>query len=226
MNNLNKPIKSRSLSAQIYNNLLERIQNGGLDPEERLVDIDLAAQLGVSRMPVREALLRLQNEGYVMGTSRGFRLPELSTSDMEEIFEIRLLLEPIAAQEACLLLTEEQLQLLTQYHADSLLAHKNNNVQAFISANALFRKVWLDSASNKRLVKLIKRFADHVQTVRYKTLKTAETRLVVIETLWSLLISFQKKDPTGAYQAMHVHLTKAQEVFFTVLNQDGDTSHE
>src|SRR5215217_8154470 len=68
--------RSDSLRQQIYLDLRGKLQRGEIGPEERLIDVAIAEAMGVSRMPVREALLQLMNEGYLVGTTRGFALPK------------------------------------------------------------------------------------------------------------------------------------------------------
>ena len=89
-----------SLRAQIYEDIRDRIHRGALGANDRLVDVEIAGNLGVSRMPVREALLQLTHEGYLVGTTRGFMLPTLTPTDVANIFEVRRCLEPCAAAHA------------------------------------------------------------------------------------------------------------------------------
>src|ERR1700681_4118239 len=93
-------IRRDNLSERIYLDLRSRLQRGGIDADRRLVDLEVAAEYGTSRMPAREALLRLANEGYLVGTTRGFVTPKLSLEDIRDIFAVRRLLEPQAAANA------------------------------------------------------------------------------------------------------------------------------
>ena len=92
-----KIAKPASLREQIYEKLRERIHAGQFTFDDRLVDVDIANEFGVSRMPVREALMQLVHDGMIESTSRGFVLRRYSQDEIEEIFEIRRLLEPAAA---------------------------------------------------------------------------------------------------------------------------------
>ena len=101
------PLKRRSPNAarlsmreQVYLHLRARIRKGEIGHDDRMVDHEIAANLSVSRMPVREALLQLKNEGLVEGTSRGFVLRRFTPADITQMFEVRLLLEPPAAADA------------------------------------------------------------------------------------------------------------------------------
>ena len=71
-----KPLlREGNLSERIYVELRTRLQRAPLKPDERLIDLEVASAYGTSRMPARDALLRLANEGYLVGTSRGFVMP-------------------------------------------------------------------------------------------------------------------------------------------------------
>src|ERR1700744_2293874 len=96
----NNMLRGDSLRVRVYKEVLEKLQRGEIGTEDRLVDVALAATLGVSRMPVREALMQLTHEGYLVGTSRGFMVATLTAGEVADIFEVRRLLEPRAAANA------------------------------------------------------------------------------------------------------------------------------
>ncbi len=102
--------QGQSLREQIYENLRERIHAGQFTFDDRLVDVDIANEFGVSRMPVREALMQLVHDGMIESTSRGFVLRRYSDQEIEEIFEIRRLLEPAAAAIAAKKMTDAALE--------------------------------------------------------------------------------------------------------------------
>src|SRR5689334_22856113 len=80
--------RAENLSERIYTDLRARLQRCAVQTDERLVDLELAAAYGTSRMPAREALLRLVAEGYLTGTTRGFAVPTLSLQDIRDIFGV------------------------------------------------------------------------------------------------------------------------------------------
>ena len=89
----------RRLSQEIAELIRDRILSGDFQPGERLLEPDLARQLGVSRGPIREALRRLEGEGLVVEeTNRGARVAVLTADDVREIYEVRAALETKAAQ--------------------------------------------------------------------------------------------------------------------------------
>lgn len=94
--------RGASLAERVHAGLFARLQRGGIGPGDRLVDTQPARSFGTSRMPVREALLRLVPEGFLTGTTRGVLVPHLSLDEMRGVFEVRRLPEPRAAAHAAM----------------------------------------------------------------------------------------------------------------------------
>src|SRR6266568_3644670 len=122
-------IRRDNLSERIYLDLRSRLQRGEIEEDRRLVDLEIAAQYGTSRMPAREALLRLTNEGYLVGTTRGFVTPKLSLEDIRDIFAVRRLLEPQAAANAARDLTSAEEALLTAAIGEARAATLGNDTE-------------------------------------------------------------------------------------------------
>ena len=114
--NQKAPTRKLSHCDRIYQDYLARIQSGDVAPEDRLVDSTIAASLGVSRMPVRDAMMRLVHEGYLTTSSRGFKLPVWDKESVLEVFELRRLLEPRAAGLAVQNATPEIIDAIGQQH--------------------------------------------------------------------------------------------------------------
>ena len=88
---------SRALPDLIYDHVRERILSGELPPGSPVRQDALAGALGVSKIPVREALARLESDGLVQcNPRRGFEVPPLTAAEAEEVFELRLQVEPAA----------------------------------------------------------------------------------------------------------------------------------
>ncbi len=110
---LNKPVRSMTVSEQVYNKIKTAILNGELTPGERIVQEDLTEQLRVSRTPVREALQRLKSEGLVtIKPFYGAMVFQVSIKELSEIYDIRISIERYAIQKAFPLLTDTDIQEL------------------------------------------------------------------------------------------------------------------
>lgn len=216
---------SESLSSQIHSDLLLKIQRGEIGPDDRLVDIGIARELGVSRMPVREALLRLANDGYVVGTTRGFVLPTLERQDVADIFEVRRLLEPRAAANAARDMSDADHGRLLRAVADAAKAVENHDTSGLAVANMEFRQTWIGALANRRLAETLSRFADQVQIVRAGTLYLADTQQVVLQGLHRLCDAYLRRDAMAAHDAMNDFMASAQQAFFAELDRQRPNDH-
>jgi DNA-binding GntR family transcriptional regulator len=111
-------LSSPSLAEQVFVEVRDRIIRGDLDRGSAIRQDALAAELGVSKIPVREALVRLQSEGLlILSRNRGFTVRRLPLSEAVEVFELRIKLEPEAAALGARNATDEE-----QARAASILA--------------------------------------------------------------------------------------------------------
>lgn len=204
--------------SEVYTAVLARIKSGAIELDERIVDSKLATEFNLSRMPVRQALLRLVHEGYLVGTTRGFVLPRLTYEDIEEIFEVRMLLEPRAAASACCALNSEALVALRESLAEARRAVAEVKLGRMMIANDRFRQIWLDLVPNRRLANSISRFVDHVQIVRRATIFDAATQHVVLDLLTRMLDGFQRKDAMLVHDATLQFVVRAREAFIAATN--------
>ena len=108
-----------TLPMQVLNKLMDWIMDGKLKMGEKLNTEELARQLGVSRMPIREALKSLEKMGLAESIPYvGVKLVSLEKEDVLQIYLMRQLLEPLAAGEACKKITEEQIHELEEIHKE------------------------------------------------------------------------------------------------------------
>ena len=214
------PLRPSSLREQIRETIRRQIQHGEIGPGDRLVDVEIANGLGVSRMPVREALLQLVNEGYLVGTTRGFVLPKLSLRDITDIFEIRKLLEPRAAANATRNLSAEGEASLRAAVQRAERAQGAADVDELTLANIQFRQTWLAAEPNWRLAATISRFADQVQTVRLGTLHDRATQQIVIDGLKRLLEAFVRRDAPAVEALMSEFIGHAEARYFAVREKE------
>ena len=108
-----------TLPMQVLNKLMDWIMDGKLKMGEKLNTEELALQLGVSRMPIREALKSLEKMGLAESIPYvGVKLVSLEQEDVLQIYLMRQLLEPLAAGEACKKITEEQIHELEEIHKE------------------------------------------------------------------------------------------------------------
>lgn len=201
------------LGDRVYVTLREYLRAGRLPKGHLLQEAALAAQLGVSRTPVREALARIASDGLVVTEGRSFTVPELSDADIEDIYELRFLLEPQALREiACARPGRAALAPLRAALDEMKAAHEAGNGDEFMEANYRFRAQWMQRVPNRRLARAIELYADHVRYLRAFTLGDAEVRAAVLKGLKRLLAALEAGEGEAAAAAMRAHLEKAKSI--------------
>ena len=198
---------------RIYQSFRSRIQRGEIGPDDRLIDTVIAAELGVSRMPVREALMQLAREGYLEGTTRVFTLPSLSHPQIMEFFVLRRLLEPHAAALAAQSRSDTQLAVMTAAVADAVQTVESGDITLFYRASEVFRNTWLAAVPNGELRQTILRYLAQVQSVRLATMTDKEAHRIIVAGQQDLLDSFTRHDAVGAGERMLRFVLEAEQSY-------------
>lgn len=201
------------LGERVYTTLRNYLRAGRIAAGQPLQEGVLAVQLGVSRTPVREALARLASEGLVVADGRSFTLPSLSVGDIEDIYALRFLLEPEALRLVAASRPDRKaLSPLRAALEDMAAANEAGDGAAFMEANYRYRDAWTALVPNKRLVRAIHLYADHVRYLRAFTLDAAEVRAVVLKGLKQLVAALAAGNGEAAAQAMRAHLGNAKHI--------------
>ncbi len=211
-----QPAKKPNMREQVYTYLRTRMQKGEIGLDDRLVDHEIATGLSISRMPVREALMQLKNEGLLEGTSRGFVLRRFTQADITQIFEVRLLLEPSAAAEACKNASLEAIARMKVAADASAKAHAEDDIVAYMAANSAFRSTWISQVQNPHLAEMINRLAAHFEAVRLATLRNATYRASSLESTQRINAAFLERDPDKAIEAVQYNLRCSAASYYTM----------
>jgi DNA-binding GntR family transcriptional regulator len=207
-----KPVdRPVALGDQVYRALRGLLRDGQVRPGQRLQEAAVAAQLQVSRTPVREALARLASEGLVAPEGRSFVVPLLAEADIENIYEVRCLLEPEAMRQvAAQAPGSRALAPVKAALEASVAADRAGDARAFMDANSRFRAAWIALVPNRRLVRAIELHAEHVRYLRVLTLGEAKTRAIVLRGLKRIAAALVAGDEDAAAAAMREHLGEAR----------------
>jgi len=217
--NLRPVDRPAGLADQVYKTLREYLGSHVIVPGQRLQEAPLALQLGVSRTPVREALARLESEGLIAADGRSYTVPVLSDTDVDEIYELRGLLEPAAlAQVATSVADPGALSRIAVALEDAEAADRRNDAESFIEANARFHAAWHDLVANRRLLRAIALCAGHVRYLRVLTLNNAAARKAALAGMKSILAALRKRNGERATRVMGEHLRVARHHLRLVLD--------
>ncbi|MBL9063417.1 GntR family transcriptional regulator [Tabrizicola sp.] len=196
---------------RIHDSLRSRLIRGEIAPQMRLVDHAIAAEMGVSRMPVREALMQLVSEGYLESTSRGFALPNLTPDRIAEVFVLRRLLEPHAVAGVARDRTEADLAAMQAALAEAEGA--GPDVTGFHRGAEAFRNIWVQAVRNGELRQSIQRYSGQVQSVRFATLTDPLARAATLSGLQALFKAFRAGDGLAAQDRMLRFIYDAEESY-------------
>ncbi len=163
--------KSSSLSHRVTNDLRRDIIAGVLEPGAWLKTEDLAQRYGVSANPVREALWRLQGEGYVVANpNQGARVRVVDDDFVRNIFEIREALEPIIIRRFCKRVTPSEIARLREAAAvfAEIASRKTLNFAALDAANRAFHAIIMEGEFNLQAIDVMDRYAGLINATRAK----------------------------------------------------------
>lgn len=164
MSDILAPGRRDSASARVYRILKEQILSCQLAPGSSLVEGRLAETLEVSKTPIREALAMLVHEGFVEVLPRqGYRVTDLTLADVQEIFYLRLLLEPAAAALAAERATPDQLQALRALAEETVEVGAEDGFAAFVAQNREFHIRLAEASGNTRLASTLRHLLEEIQ---------------------------------------------------------------
>ena len=158
----------RPLREIVYEELKMQILTGKIEPGTRMMEIELAEEMGVSRTPIREAIRKLEKEGLVtIEPRKGAYASDISTEDMVEILEVRQHMEGLAAELAAGRVQEVQLDLLRETEACYNKAVESGDTAEMIRYDSQFHKLIVEASNNKTLFQLIEPLQEKALRFRY-----------------------------------------------------------
>lgn len=202
--------KAPPLATVVGDRLRQMLAQQVYSPGDRMTEEEVARRLQVSRTPVREALFRLAQAGLVEQRDGGFHVPRLGPKDVQEIFQIRRLLEPQAVADLALSATEED---LAAFHAARDQMLRADTEEKAIAANVTFRALWLSRIGNRRMQEMLLRFDDQVVLVRRATLRQPQARKLATEGVVALVNAFDRRDAEAARTIMQDFIDTALSAF-------------
>lgn len=203
----------------VFNTLREAILKGELQPGERLMEIQLAKKLGVSRTPIREAIRMLEQEGLAITTPRkGAEVAGMTLKDMEDVLEVREALDELAAKAACVRMSEEGLEKLRQMKEEFVQSMKSGDVKQIAEADVRFHDVIYQATDNTRLVTLLSNIRQQMYRYRVEYLKNEENYPALIQEHEDIVQAIEERNQELVAQAMNRHVSH-QAIFMKAVIQ-------
>lgn len=164
--------KASTLREQAYDIIKNAIMSGEFQPGQTLIEEQLAKDLGLSRTPLREALVLLEHDQYIeMIPYKGTFVTTLTIKEVQEIFHIRKLLEPEAVCMALEHITKEEIDQLRDFFTGAREKVNQGDMETFLASNKLVHDKLLEYGENDTLRNLILSYLEKIQ--RYQTMINA-----------------------------------------------------
>jgi len=198
-----KPLRDR-----IAEMVRASIIDGKIRPGERLAEPDLAARLGVSRTPLREALLQLDSEGFVNVTPRrGAVVSELSRDDAVETYQVKGVLESLAARLACQRITDAELDALQEIHdrMTRLAAARSRDHRRILQLNAEFHAAIGNASRNEKLIQYIRVLRSQALRYNYIYLSVLSHLSASLSEHAGILDALTRRDGDAAERLVRAH---------------------
>jgi DNA-binding GntR family transcriptional regulator len=204
---LHKVAEPVSLKDKAYNAIKSAILSLKLKPGDPLVESELAQQLGISKTPVRDALLELEREGFVTKILfKGTYVTEVTLKDVREIFQLRAVLEGLAARLAAPLFSAEELEKTEKTLSAAEAALTVGNLALCSERGKRLHDAIINKADNQRLTLIIRNLDDHIQRFRLLSDQISGRLDRSIKEHHRVLEALRQRDPAAAEQAMRDHL--------------------
>lgn len=200
------------LREQVAERLRMAIVVGHFKPGERLIERELCDMMGVSRTSLREALRELQADGLItLKPNKGMSVSVLTQDTARSIYEVRQVLEGLAARLFARHATPELMQALRNSVEELALVYENFSAEAFIDVKGRFYDILLEGAGNEVAADMLRRIHTRASQLRVLSLSRSERAQESIRELRAFCDALEARDEDLAWELCLDHVQKAAE---------------
>ena len=202
--NMNEYLPLRDV---VFNTLRQAILKGELAPGERLMEIQLAERLGVSRTPICEAIRKLELEGLVLMIPRkGAEVAKISEKSLRDVLEVRRSLEELAIELACQRMTPEDIVQLEKKQEEFQAAITKGKVMEIAETDEAYHDVIYKGTCNDRLIQMINNLREQMYRYRLEYIKDENKRPILLVEHENILRAVKQRKTEEAKEAMREHI--------------------
>jgi DNA-binding GntR family transcriptional regulator len=203
-----------ALPDKVYSSLEEAILEGKIKPGDRLIEDELSKGYGVSRGPIREALRLLEKDGLVKRVPRKGAVVEwISKDDISEMFEVRSVLEGLAARIFCSRATEEELSRLEKIYKEMEVEVEKKNTLKYRKLNREFHNLFIRGSRNKKIVEIADKFEKQIRWFQKMALSSTGRPEISLREHKIILDVLLRRQPEDAEREVRKHLEHASTMF-------------
>ena len=209
----------------VFETLRDAIITQVLKPGERLMEIQLADEMGVSRTPVREAIRKLELEGLVVMVPRkGAYVAGVSMKDIHEVYEVRSALEMLAVTLAAERITEEELDALERQVLRESEEEKadDGDLDSIIYIDSSFHDIIYQAAHNQRLVQFINILQEQLQRFRAASLSKPGRSKTALEEHKKIVEALSERNGDLASKLARDHIENAENAMIYQMEEKGE----
>ena len=196
----------------IFDTLREAIIVGELKPGERLMEVQLAQKMGVSRTPVREAIRKLELEGLVeMLPRKGAHIADLSVKDIMDVLEVRATLDGLASSLSALRISDEDIKELKHVQGQFVNYVEKENLQGSIKKDVEFHDIIYRSSRNDKLIQISNNLREQIQRFRVIYIKDYSSTRDLIKEHNEIIEAITTRDADAAMRSAQTHIKKQEE---------------
>lgn len=215
--NMNEYLPLRDV---VFNTLRQAILRGELKPGERLMEIQLANKLGVSRTPIREAIRKLELEGLVLMIPRkGAEVAEITEKNMQDVLEVRKALEELAAGLACERINRTQVEEMKVAAKAFEATLKTGDVTKIAEADVNFHDIVFAATDNQRLVTMLNNLREQMYRFRVEYLKQKECYPKLLEEHERMIEAIAKGDKQEACRVVGCHIDNQASAVLSIIRE-------
>ena len=202
----------------VFEALREAILSGSLAPGERLMEIQLAEDMGVSRTPVREAIRKLELEGFVVMIPRkGTYVAGLSMKQMSEVFEVRAALEELAVDLSAERISDEELEQLEHLLISISDEMVKDDIETIVKLDEEFHDLLYKTARNSRLSSAINHLTEQMHRYRTASLSYPGRLKSALEEHRNIVEAIARRDGDAARKAAREHMDTAESSYIQAM---------
>lgn len=217
----------KPLRELVFETLRDAIITGKLTPGERLMEIQLAEELGVSRTPVREAIRKLELEGFlVMVPRKGAYVAGISMKDVVDVFEVRAALEALAAGLAAERITEEELDQLERSIVSISEVSDGGNLEVVVERDTGFHDIIYKASRNEKLVQFIINLKEQIQRFRATSLAQPGRTKMALEEHKQIVEALSERNVELASELARQHIENAENSMLECIKKLKETGDE
>ena len=214
--NMNEYLPLRDV---VFNTLRQAILRGELKPGERLMEVQLANKLGVSRTPIREAIRKLELEGLVLMIPRkGAEVADITEKSLTDVLEVRKALEELAVQLCCDKIKKEELKELHEA-ADEFqrILKTSSDVTEIAEADVRFHDIIYMSTGNQKLIQLLNNLREQMYRYRVECIKRKEAHPRLMAEHAEIIRRIEEHEKEKAAEIVSRHIDNQAEVVTDVI---------